>query len=100
MAVTKTASVNVRIEENVKKQAENILETLGIPRATAIDMFYRQIILNNGIPFSLILPKAIPVREEMSDVSFNAMMSVGYAQALRDESQSIDEAFKELEEGL
>ena len=100
MAVTKTASVNVRIEEKVKKQAENILETLGIPRATAIDMFYRQIILNNGLPFSLILPKPIPVREEMSDESFNAMMSVGYAQALQDESQSIDEAFKELEEGL
>ena len=47
--------------------------------------------------FSLILPKPIPVREEMSDESFNAMMSVGYAQALRDESQPIDEAFKELE---
>ena len=63
MAITKTASVNVRIEENVKNQAENILETLGIPRATAIDMFYRQIILNNGIPFPLTIPKELPIQE-------------------------------------
>ncbi|MCT7866688.1 MAG: type II toxin-antitoxin system RelB/DinJ family antitoxin, partial [Lactobacillus iners] len=45
MAVTKKANVNVRIQENIKQQAEQILETIGITRATAIDMFYRQIIL-------------------------------------------------------
>ena len=100
MAITKTASVNVRIEENVKNQAENILETLGIPRATAIDMFYRQIILNNGLPFSLTVPKAIPIREEMSNDAFHTMMTTGYSQALKDDSQPMDEVFKELEEGL
>ena len=61
MAVTKTANMNVRIQENIKQQAEQILETIGVPRATAIDMFYRQIILNNGIPFSLTIPR-IPSR--------------------------------------
>lgn len=100
MAITKTASVNVRIEENVKNQAENILETLGIPRATAIDMFYRQIILNNGLPFSLTVPKSIPIREEMSNDTFHAVMTTGYSQALKDDSQPMDEVFKELEEGL
>ncbi len=34
-------SVNVRIQKDIKKQAEQILET-GVPTATAIDMFYRQ----------------------------------------------------------
>ncbi|WP_436800666.1 type II toxin-antitoxin system RelB/DinJ family antitoxin, partial [Trueperella pyogenes] len=37
--------MNVRIREDVKARAEEILETMGIPRATAIDMFYRQIIM-------------------------------------------------------
>ena len=60
MAIRKTANVNVRIQENIKKQAEQILETIGIPRATAIDMFYRQTILNNGIPFALKMPKQLP----------------------------------------
>ena len=64
-AITKTANVNVRIQENIKQQAEQILETIGIPRATAIDMFYRQIILNKGIPFSLTIPKSLPAQDDM-----------------------------------
>ena len=44
MTLNKTANVNVRIQENIKQQAEQILDTIGIPRATAIDIFYRQII--------------------------------------------------------
>ena len=82
MALTKTANVNVRIQENIKQQAEQILDTIGIPRATAIDMFYRQIILNNGIPFSLKIPKILPIRENMDEKAFNSLMANGYAQAL------------------
>lgn len=51
----KSASVNVRINENIKQHAESILEDLGLSRAVAIDLFYRQIILHNGLPFDLKL---------------------------------------------
>ena len=51
----KSASVNVRINENIKQHAESILEDLGISRAVAIDLFYRQIILHKGLPFDLKL---------------------------------------------
>ena len=39
------------------KQAEAVLKQLGIPMATAIDMYLRQITLTGGIPFSLSLPE-------------------------------------------
>ncbi|MCT7675870.1 type II toxin-antitoxin system RelB/DinJ family antitoxin [Lactobacillus iners] len=81
MAVTKKANVNVRIQENIKQQAEQILETIGILRATAIDIFYRQIILKKGIPFSLIIPKSLPVQDDMDEKKFNALMVKGYDQA-------------------
>ena len=44
--------------------------------------------------------KAIPIQEEMSNDAFHAMMTTGYSQALKDDSQPMDEVFKELEEGL
>ena len=100
MAVTKTANVNVRIQENIKQQAEQILETIGIPRATAIDMFYRQIILNKGIPFLLTIPKSLPARDDMDEKTFNALMAKGYDQAVRGDSYPIDDVFEELERGL
>lgn len=66
-------------------------------KITAIDMFYRQIILNNGIPFTLTIPRNLPIRECMNDGSFNVLMSSGYAQAIQGESYDIDDVFEELE---
>ena len=100
MAMMKTANVNVRIQENIKTQAEQILETMGISRATAIDMFYRQIILHHGIPFPLTIPRELPARDTLSETGFNALMSNGYTQALNGESYDLDEVFDELEQGL
>ena len=97
MAISKTANVNVRIQENIKKQAEQILETIGISSATAIDMFYRQTILNNGIPFALKIPKQLPIRESIDQETFNFLMANGYVQAIQGESYDIDDVFEELE---
>ena len=44
--------------------------------------------------------KSAPIQEEMSNDTFHAMMTTGYSQALKDDSQPMDEVFKELEEGL
>lgn len=97
MAVTKSANVNVRIQENIKQQAEQILETIGISRATAIDMFYRQIILNKGIPFPLTIPTSLPAQDDMDEKTFNALIAKGYDQAVQGDSYPIDDVFEELE---
>ncbi|XCP86589.1 type II toxin-antitoxin system RelB/DinJ family antitoxin [Roseburia hominis] len=99
MAV-KTANVNTRIALDVKQQAEQILDRLGIPRSVAIDMFYRQIIVHNGIPFSVTLPSAVPVRDEMTTAQFNQMMATGLEQAKAGDSFDADEVFDELERRL
>ena len=97
MSEIKTANVNVRIQENIKKQAEEILKTIGISRATAIDIFYRQIILNKGIPFSLTIPKSLPIKE-MDEQEFNTMIGKGYLQAITGQTHDIEEVFREFEE--
>ena len=98
MAV-KTANVNSRMKLDIKQQAEAILERLGIPRSVAIDMFYRQIIAHNGIPFSVTLPTDVPARDELTTAQFNQMMATGLKQAREDDSFDVDEVFEELERG-
>lgn len=101
MAATKTASVNVRIDQTIKNQAEAILEKIGLPRAVAIDAFYRQIILHGGIPFSLTIPSVkVPSYDELSPDEFNRMMDIGLNQAKSDDSFDLNEVFDELESGL
>ena len=93
-------NLNMRIQENIKKEAEQIPDTIGISRATAIDIFYRQIILNQGIPFSITIPKTLPIREAMNSREFDLMLSSGYTQALKGESYNVEDVFEELEKGL
>ena len=38
----KTMTLNLRVNPTVKQQAEDVLKQLGIPMATAIDMYLRQ----------------------------------------------------------
>ena len=52
----KTATLNLRIKPDVKKDAEAVLKQLGVPLSTAIDMYLRQIVLTGGIPFTISLP--------------------------------------------
>ncbi len=56
MSATKNASVNVRIQKDNQEASGTNARNYWSPTATTIDMFYRQIILNNGIPFSLTIP--------------------------------------------
>ena len=53
----KTTTLNLRVDPEVKLEAEAVLKRLGIPMATAIDMYLRQIALTGGIPFSVTLPE-------------------------------------------
>ena len=54
----KTATLNIRVNPEDKKNAELVLSRLGVPMATAIDMFLKQVALTGGIPFVVALPKA------------------------------------------
>jgi len=47
------SQINVRIDEAVKSQAELIFEDLGLNMTTAINMFIKKVIRENGLPFDL-----------------------------------------------
>jgi DNA-damage-inducible protein J len=54
--MAKTAMAHARLSPEVKEQAEKILKELGISISTAYELFYRQIIAYNGLPFELRVP--------------------------------------------
>ena len=58
--MAKSANLYARIEPDLKEQAEGILSALGIPASNAITMFYKQIVLQKGLPFEVKLPASRP----------------------------------------
>ena len=89
----RTANVVARVEPDIKVRAEGIMEKMGISASTAINMFYRQVIFCNGLPFGLTVPKAY---DEMTREEFDAAMAVGLAEAKAGKSVPADAVFDRL----
>ena len=93
---TKTANVLARVEPDVKQQAEEIMQELGIPVSVVINMLYKQIIIKKGIPFSLSLSKNITTLDETDKATFNSIMGKGFTQAKNGESLDAEDVFNLL----
>ena len=97
----KTATVSVRIIPFIKKEAEDILEQLGVPMSVVVDALYRQIILCNGVPEDMWnFDYGDKDVEDMTKEEFDAMLQEGYDEMLRGEYIDAEEAFDDLEEML
>ena len=93
----KSANLYVRIEPDVKEQAESILSALGIPASNAINMFYKQIILNRGLPFEVKIPaKKLVNVAGMNEAEFNAELEKGYADMNAGRSKPAKQAFADI----
>ena len=46
-----TGRLSIRINSEVKQQASEILEELGLDLSSAVNVFLRQVINDNGLPF-------------------------------------------------
>lgn len=87
-----TIPTQIRIEETTKKQAVELLEGLGLNLSDAVNMFLKQVVLRNGIPFDVkypeFKPEVVEAMEEARKISRDPDVK-GYS--------DIDELFKELE---
>ena len=59
--MARTSNVFARVEPEIKEQAEQVLDRLGIPMSNAVGMFLRQVVLQRGIPFEMKLPQEMPL---------------------------------------
>jgi addiction module RelB/DinJ family antitoxin len=55
IAMQKKSTISLRVDSNLKNDVESILNTLGIPMTTAIIMYFNQIKMRNGIPFTPVI---------------------------------------------
>ena len=57
--MSKTAMIRARTDSQLKEKVEEIFDELGINATSAINIFYRQVLLSHGLPFEVKLPNAI-----------------------------------------
>ena len=48
-----SSTITVRVDEEIKREAGNIFREVGMDMSTAINVYLRQVIRSNGIPFAV-----------------------------------------------
>lgn len=95
--MAKTSNLYARIEPDVKEQAETILSALGIPVSNAINMFYKQIILQRGIPFDMKLPQGrMPDMSQLTEHQLSAELEKGYEDIAAGRTKPAREVFDSI----
>ena len=54
----KTGYITARIEPKLKARVARVLANVGVSTTDAITMFFRQVVLRNGLPFEVRVPNA------------------------------------------
>ena len=49
----KSEVIHARVQSDIKRESDKILNTIGITLSQAVDLFLRQVVLKKGIPFKL-----------------------------------------------
>ena len=85
-----TTNLNIRIDEDLKKQAEEIFNELGLNMSTALTVFLRQTVRSNGIPFEMRL-------ETPNAETLAALEDVRLRRNLRGPFNSVKELMEDLD---
>ncbi|RLT40355.1 MAG: type II toxin-antitoxin system RelB/DinJ family antitoxin [Chloroflexi bacterium] len=56
--MSKSAVISTRIEPGLKESVEQVFARLGLTTTQAITLFFRQVELQQGLPFTIKLPNA------------------------------------------
>jgi len=85
--MAKTATIQARINPDLKKRAQKILNKLNISMSEAISLYLTQVTLQRGIPFDIKIPNEL-TEKTLEKVEKNQNLH---------EVSSIDELFREID---
>lgn len=74
--MAKTENLSIRIEPEIKKEAEATLDYLGLTMAEAVKIFLKQVIMTDSIPFDIKVPRynkeTLEAIKEAKEISNNS----------------------------
>ena len=61
----KSSIIHARVNTELKENVENILATLGLTSTDPINLMFKQIELNNGLPFDIKVPDKVLAEKKL-----------------------------------
>lgn len=82
-----TTNVQVRMERDLKNEAERVLEDLGLSLSDGVRVFFKQLVLHKGIPFTLMTKNNVTASD--------TLLTEKHEKHLNGLSQELEKAKKE-----
>ncbi|MDP2656340.1 MAG: type II toxin-antitoxin system RelB/DinJ family antitoxin [bacterium] len=64
--------IQIRIDERTKRDAQKVLETVGLDLSSAIKVYLKQVIIHKGIPLMLVTENGLTPFEEQAILKASA----------------------------
>ena len=84
--MSKTATIQTRINPELKQKAQAIFSKLNLSMSEAISLYLTQVTLHRGIPFEIKIP---------NELTLKTLQNIEKGKGLK-EASSVDELFEEL----
>ena len=77
------ATINIRIDEDLKRKSEKIFSELGLGMTAALTIFLKTVVRTSSIPFPLEIPnkKTLKAFKEVDDISSGKVKAKKYSSA-------------------
>ena len=82
--------LQVRVDEELKNQAAEILDTIGVDLSTAVRMFLKKVIIERGIPFDT----------RIDDITLKGIMAIRKMQKISEENGNSEMTLEEINEEI
>ena len=73
--MTHTTTVNVRVDENVKRNVEILFNDMGMNISTAVNMFFKKCLMENALPFQPRAKAGISLKEALGEAQEQAVLN-------------------------
>ncbi len=86
--MSKSAIIRARVEPEIKEKGETILKHLGLSTSDFINMTYRQLIMQKGLPFDVRIPNEETIKaleESEADYKANRLKSYSSSKEMMDD---------------
>lgn len=93
--MVKSSTITLRVDKELKEDADKVLKSLGITISTAFDMYLQQIVLTNSIPFELKLPEDKVSKNEIYSLISEALEEYEFTQ----KTTSLEEVKRKYDNG-
>jgi len=58
------STLQVRIDGETKKSAKKVLDKIGMDMSSAVKVYFKQIVITQGIPFQLLTENGLTIQQE------------------------------------